>query len=113
VVDGKKMTPKGVHTCPTMNSVLSNRVNVEMEMQELTDSLAIGDYSMTPHLIANEVYNKMLEKHGNSALVGLSKDQVASRAKYTRAQLSGGDSIRTLELPQLSSVSPEDQRYDL
>lgn len=111
VLDGKTFTLKGVHTCPTLQSIVSNRINIELEMQELTDNLAIRDYSLTPHLIADDVYYKMMEKHGNVALVGLSKDQVINRVKYTRSQLSGGDSIRTIELPQLSTVSAEDVRY--
>ncbi len=64
---------------------------MEMEMQELADEFGLGDFSMNPPKIGTEVYSKMFDKYGDRALVGLMKEQIVNRFKYTRAQSSGGD----------------------
>ena len=75
---------------------------VHDKMHNMTESIALSNLAMTPKEVWLEVYREMNKK--SKSWSGMTNNQVHNLVNNTRRKMTGGDSIRKLEMPDMIKV---------
>ncbi|POM69289.1 Hypothetical protein PHPALM_14436 [Phytophthora palmivora] len=96
------------HTCREV--ALPKLTDVRSEMRAALQAACLSNLSTPPGMIWERIMSSLREAYPNATLSTIGRTPGISIIKYTRAQVTGSDTLRAIELAPMRNVAEDDVR---